>query len=152
MSLKVTHDGETGPIKERCCMCRCPTNYWHKSDVALCLHCKDKTQLEDLPTKAEWCAKEMLFRTLSEGHGYKNLTEKPNLGICGIREFMFTSGLCVGLTDDGPGRRYCYDHYPDALAALKEWDGTGHPGGPWIKCKGTYLGEPIDLLNPEFSA
>ena len=36
----------------------------------------------------------------------------------------------------------------DALRALLDWDGLGHPAGPWIKCKGA----GIDLLNPALTA
>jgi hypothetical protein len=63
MALKVTHDG-TGPgdVRENCCMCREATRYWHRSDVALCCECAKTTELADLPTKAEWCAKERALR------------------------------------------------------------------------------------------
>ena len=64
--------------------------------------------------------------------------------VCGLHRYNFTTGLVVGLTMDSYDRRYCYEHADDALAALKAWDGHGHPGGPWIKCKGA----GIELLNP----
>lgn len=66
--------------------------------------------------------------------------------VCGLHRFSFTTGLVVGLNFEGYERRYCYEHAADALAALAAWDGYGHPGGPWIKCKGA----GIDLLNPSF--
>lgn len=57
--LKVTHDGtKPGEAQELCCMCRAPTRYWHYSDVALCPTCAKITKREELPTKADWCAKE----------------------------------------------------------------------------------------------
>jgi hypothetical protein len=68
--------------------------------------------------------------------------------VCAFRRFNFTTGLVVGLSFEGYERRYCYEHAADALAALAAWDGQGHPGGPWIKCKGA----GIDLLNPSFVA
>lgn len=59
MGLKVAHDGSPdGSVQERCCICRVPTRYWHRSDVALCQACAKKTALTALPTKADWCAKE----------------------------------------------------------------------------------------------
>ena len=58
--------------------------------------------------------------------------------------FNFTCGLVAGLEDHGYQRRYCYEHQDDAEKALREFNGEGHPGGQWIKCKG--IG--IDLLNP----
>lgn len=68
--------------------------------------------------------------------------------VCGLYTFNFTTDLAVGLTPDGYDRPYCYAYKTAAAAALASWDGAGHPGGPWIKCKGA----GIDLLNPEFSA
>ena len=65
---------------------------------------------------------------------------------CGIRRFNYTTAIVVGLGEAGYERRYCYEHKDDAQAALRAWDGEGHPSGPWIKCKGA----DIDLLNPAF--
>ncbi len=65
--------------------------------------------------------------------------------LCGLMKSMFTWALCVGIDAEGYERRYCYEHEADAHAALEAWDGTGHPGGPWIKVKGA----GIDMLNPE---
>jgi hypothetical protein len=65
---------------------------------------------------------------------------------CAIYRFNYTTGLLVGLDPVGYERRYCYEHAQDADRALADWDGHGHPGGPWIKCKGA----GIDLLNPAF--
>ena len=46
-------------VMEHCCMCRTPTRFWHQPvDVALCPSCADTTAMEQLPTKAEWLAKE----------------------------------------------------------------------------------------------
>lgn len=60
MALKVTHDGEApGEVRERCCLCRAPTNYWYTpKDVALCTACAKKAKRSEIPTKSEWCAKE----------------------------------------------------------------------------------------------
>lgn len=47
--------------KENCCMCRKPTSYWWgtgKTNVALCPDCASTAEASDLPTKAEWFAKE----------------------------------------------------------------------------------------------
>jgi hypothetical protein len=60
VGLEVTHDGEaTGVPRERCCVCRNPTNYWYApKDVALCVNCAKVAKASNLPTKEEWCAKE----------------------------------------------------------------------------------------------
>ncbi|WP_156374426.1 hypothetical protein [Pseudorhodoferax sp. Leaf274] len=57
--LKVEHDESSpGEPRERCCMCRSPTPFWHRSDVALCQSCARTTKLAQLPTKQEWIKKE----------------------------------------------------------------------------------------------
>lgn len=71
---------------------------------------------------------------------------------CGLYPFAFTIGLVVGINRFTYERRYCYEHLDDAAQALFEWDGTGHPGGPWIKCKGRFEGQPVDLLNPKINS
>lgn len=82
--------------------------------------------------------------------GYTELREIDGK-MCGLFRFMFTTGLMVGLDAGGYERRYCYEHGEDALAALVAWDGAGHPSGPWIKLKGMWGGERVDLLNPELN-
>jgi hypothetical protein len=64
--------------------------------------------------------------------------------VCGLKRFSFTTAVIVGLAASGYQRGYCYEHDADAQTALLLWDGEGHPGGPWIKCKGA----GIDLFNP----
>lgn len=78
----------------------------------------------------------------------ENLTDLRLLNhqVCGVRKYLFTTAVLVGLRPAAHERRYCYEQDPDARAALAAWDGHDHPPGPWIKCKGT----GIDLLNPEF--
>jgi len=71
---------------------------------------------------------------------------------CGLLRFLFTWGLVVDITETGEGEifeyRFCFEHYEDALASLKAWDGTGLPGGPWIKQKGLVNKIATDRLNP----
>lgn len=75
--------------------------------------------------------------------GYDDL-RAINGVICAIRRFNYTAAIVVGLDEAGYERRYCYEHKAEAQAALRDWDGERHPGGPWIKCKGA----GVDLLNP----
>jgi hypothetical protein len=82
-----------------------------------------------------------------EAQGYAYLRELGDAGICGIKRFNYTWGLVVGIDPIGHGRRYCYEVEKQALDALAEWSGDGHPSGPWIKCKGA----GIELLNPAFA-
>lgn len=64
--------------------------------------------------------------------------------LCGLGQFMLTTGLVVGLTDEGYSHRYCYQRRDDAAAPLAAWGGLGHPSVPWIKCKGV----GINVLKP----
>lgn len=58
-------------------------------------------------------------------------------GLVGLRRFLFTTGLCYGLTEESLEGRYCYENYADALKAMNEWDGIGDPKDDlWIKHKG----------------
>ncbi|BDE73483.1 MAG TPA: hypothetical protein PK306_02855 [Aquabacterium sp.] len=79
--------------------------------------------------------------------GYRELRLIGDV-LCGLHRYNFTTGLAVGLTFECYERRYCFEHSEDALRALRDWDGQGHPSGPWIKCKGA----GVDLLNPALTA
>lgn len=63
MGFKVQHEfPEAGPNwwpLERCCFCRRSTAYWCvEKDVAVCPPCASSHELDDVPTKAEWCGSE----------------------------------------------------------------------------------------------
>lgn len=62
----------------------------------------------------------------------------------------YTWALMYGIDEHGYERRYCYESHHEALAALRDWSGAegSHPGGNWIKLKGTFMGQPVDMLNP----
>lgn len=81
--------------------------------------------------------KEELIEWLKE-QGYYNIREIPGQGLCGIREFIFTIGLCINLTYWDYGGRYCYpkSNLLEPLVAVESWDGEGDPPGDWIKYKG----------------
>ena len=81
-----------------------------------------------------------------QAQGFTNIRICGTEGLCGIRRYNFAWGLVVNIQPLGHGRRYCYESQGEAQAALVQWDGDGHPSGPWIKCKGAN----IDFLNPEF--
>ena len=68
--------------------------------------------------------------------GYYEIKEIPNVCICGLRRFVFTTGLVYGLDEDSYTGRYCYENAADAKQALEKWNGEGDPSGNWIKHKG----------------
>lgn len=77
--------------------------------------------------------------------GYKNLRYVPNKGVCGTYRFAFTAGLVYGMSEDCYAGRYCYHTWQEAVAALREWDGSGDPSGNWIKHKGY-----VEYSNPNY--
>ena len=74
--------------------------------------------------------------------GYLEVRRLPNGVVAAVGPLLFTIGLFVGVGEEGYGHRYCYTSLPEALIALRYWDGAGHPPGRWIVRK------PGDLLNP----
>lgn len=80
--------------------------------------------------------------------GYTNM-RKAGGKLCGLLPMAFTTGLMVGMGENFYEYRYCYENRRDAVAALKAWDGTGHPGGPWIVQKGLRCG---NVINPAWAA
>lgn len=80
-----------------------------------------------------------------EENGYTHLKKQEDGSYTGLMEYMFTTGLMVGLTENTYKVRYCYEHFEDAFKALQDYTNTNEdPLGPWIKAKG--LGQ--DRLNP----
>lgn len=83
-----------------------------------------------------------------ERNSYSHITMRAGM-LYASENFMFTTGLVVGLTWGGYSRRYCYEEIDDALCALQQWSGRDHPGGDWIKVKGfDETGKRVDMLNP----
>jgi hypothetical protein len=82
-----------------------------------------------------------------QSQGYSCIT---NVGgkVCGLKRFIFTTGLVVGLDMFGYEGRYCFENLSDATEALLTWDGTGHPSGNWIK----YKGQSGEFSNPNNDA
>jgi hypothetical protein len=72
-----------------------------------------------------------------KSEGYSEIREINSKGICGLMDFMFTTGLVIGMNEIGYFGRYCYKTRQEALDALNKWDGSGDPPGNWIKYKGT---------------
>jgi hypothetical protein len=86
------------------------------------------------------------FQERLHREGYEHLRQLPSGVWIGLRGYIYTVGLCVGLDEFGLSHRYCYENFDDALRDVQTWDGEGDPPGPWIKRKG--LGEPE--TNPRF--
>lgn len=79
-------------------------------------------------------------------NGYSDVRMIQGKGWCGLRRFIFTTGLVVGIDEVGYVGRYCYKHHAGAKEALKSWSGKGDPDGQWIK----YKGIPAERSNPKY--
>ena len=73
---------------------------------------------------------------MAEGFGYEQPRVMPDGSVAALGRQLYTVGIVMGIDDDGYSARYCYGSYAVAAAALKAWDGTGDPPGPWLKYKG----------------
>jgi len=80
------------------------------------------------------------LRSHLKEEGYLEIREIPGRGVCAIRNFMYTWGLCIGIDETGYYGRYCYESPYEAFAALSVWDGKDDPQLNWIRYKG-YGGE-----------
>lgn len=74
--------------------------------------------------------------------GYRNLCCMPNGEIAGLKKYIFTTAVVIGLDKWGWRTRFCFETWAEAEASLNEWDGTGFPPGFWIKQK------PEEIPNP----
>lgn len=92
---------------------------------------------------------EKLHQQLSK-EGYTNIRYVESRGLCALKKFLFTTGLCYGLEKHSYLGRYCYPYgfSQDAVLGLQLWDGKGDPIGQWIKHKGG-IGE---YTNPNFKS
>lgn len=78
--------------------------------------------------------------------GYQGVRQLPNGEWVGVFPFLYTAGLCVGLTPWGYRTRYCYESRSEAHMVALIWDGTGDPPGNWVKRKGDR-----EYLNPQWA-
>lgn len=46
--------------EERCCICRVDTEYWTKTNTALCDKCARVATLKDIPTHEQWVRREQI--------------------------------------------------------------------------------------------
>jgi hypothetical protein len=84
----------------------------------------------------QFTAEELRIIELVRSEGYYNFVKIPNKGICALREFMFTTGIIVGISEHLYYGRYCYSSQTEAKKELNSWNGEGDPSGNWLKYKG----------------
>lgn len=71
-----------------------------------------------------------------ESYGYSDVRRLPDDRWVGLKHFIYTTAIVVGLDSTGYSHRYCYEDRYEARPSLDAWDGSGDPPGNWIKRKG----------------
>lgn len=66
---------------------------------------------------------------LCTANGYTDYGMYANGVDACIANFIFTWAILADLHRGGYERRWCYESYADALAALQAWNGDGEPSG-----------------------
>jgi hypothetical protein len=84
----------------------------------------------------EFNKEELVLIEYLKTQGYYQFKKVPKKGICGLQNFVFTTGIIIGLTPVGYYGRYCYSNRHEASDELTNWDGEGDPKGNWLKYKG----------------
>lgn len=78
-------------------------------------HAEQQVEYEPLTGERKDFYEEMGYACLAEYRGQ----------IVGLRQFMFTVAICVGIDESGYDHRYCYEHAGKALVAMIEWIVSG---------------------------
>lgn len=71
------------------------------------------------------------FLSPEDAEHYAAFRQLPDGRWCGVARLLYHWTLHVDIDWTGYADRYCFRHLPDALQALRDWDGTGDPGDKW---------------------
>jgi hypothetical protein len=99
---------------------------WKQHDV-------ESKVLEIYKLQAEFIKTDITNEVLMD---YFYLRQIEGRGLCGMKRFIFTTGLAWGISQFIYEGRYCFPDYAEAERCFFEWDGKGDPEGEWIKYKG----------------
>lgn len=88
-----------------------------------------------LSTEADRAQAPQADLVLAKSLGYMGARHCGRQGLCGVRAYLFTGALVVGIGPVMHRGRYCYATLAEAFAALDVWSGDGDPPGAWIKFK-----------------
>jgi len=80
---------------------------------------------------------ELLLIESLKKEGYYEFRKVPNVGMCCLQKFIFTTGIIIGVNAISYYGRYCYSSEQEASEQLKNWNGIGDPKGNWLKYKGS---------------
>ena len=69
-------------------------------------------------------ARDSRIMTMAQQLGYTDVTWREGAGVCGLRRFIYTVGVCYGLDETGCAGRFCFDTEQNARLFLMDWDGS----------------------------
>lgn len=67
--------------------------------------------------------------------GYLEPRQLPTGEWAALAPMLFTTDIFIIVDEYSWRTRWSYAYMSDAARALRDWDGTGDPPGPWIKEK-----------------
>lgn len=73
-----------------------------------------------------------LIAWLKEQGGYLELRELPDGTVAGLIPLIYTTGLCLGLTEIGWTFRFCYESRKEAQKALANLESVNDEPKGWI--------------------
>lgn len=68
--------------------------------------------------------------------GYENPVQLPTGEWAATFPFLFTTAIITGFNEVCYSRRWCYKIKSEAIEALSEWNGEGHPKGKFTRYMG----------------
>jgi hypothetical protein len=85
---------------------------------------------------------------------YPKFIWNENFGVVGIQQFLFTFGVCAGVSEQGWSCRWCFDSLEEAhtcmfLTGMSLTDGLVVRGN-WRKFKGEGYGDVSNIFHPDF--
>ncbi len=78
-------------------------------------------------------------RWMVEQGGYRHPRQLPDGSYAGLIPLLYTTGLCLGVTEGGYLRRYCYEDPERALEALEHLESVeDEPLDGWVARRDPY--------------
>lgn len=74
----------------------------------------------------------MISASYLQDQGYTPVRQLPDGSWAGLTRLLYTTGLCLGLSELGHQRRFCYGKEADALKALNHLQSASDEPTGWI--------------------
>lgn len=80
--IPIERESDNDPAEERCCFCRIPTKFWTRvsgrkcgQQVACCESCASRASERDIPSKHDWCRRELIARRPTPASEHRQLAD-----------------------------------------------------------------------------